>query len=106
MSEPTSFQTEHAATEAKATRKPLARLQRGRVISDRTDKTRKVRVSFQSRSPKYGKYVWKRTSFQVHDPDNDARLGDLVEIAPCRPISKTKNWRLVRVLERAPEQPA
>ena len=85
-------------------RKPLKGTKVGRVASDKRDKTRKVFVTFMAKVPKYGKYVRRRTAFQVHDPGNDARLGDTVEIAPCRPISKTKSWRLVRVIERAPEQ--
>ena len=85
-------------------RKPLKGTKVGRVASDKRDKTRKVYVTFLAKVPKYGKYVRRRTAFQVHDPSNEARLGDTVEIAPCRPISKTKSWRLVRVIEKAPEQ--
>jgi small subunit ribosomal protein S17 len=87
-------------------RKPLKGTKIGQVASDKRDKTRKVTITYLARVPKYGKYVRRRTSFQVHDPANEARLGDTVEIAPCRPISKTKSWRLVRVIERAPEQVA
>ena len=91
-------------TASLAARKPLKGTKVGRVASDKRDKTRKVVVTFLAKIPKYGKYVRRRTAFQVHDPANDARFGDTVEIAPCRPISKTKSWRLVRVIERAPEQ--
>jgi small subunit ribosomal protein S17 len=89
-----------------AQRKALKGTKVGRVASDRRDKTRKVVVEYLAQVRKYGKYVRRRTAFQVHDPANDSRLGDRVEIAPCRPISKTKSWRLVRVIERAPEQVA
>ena len=87
-------------------RKALKGTKVGQVASDKRDKTRKVVVQFLAQAGKYGKYIRRRTSFQVHDPSNDSRLGDTVEIAPCRPISKTKSWRLVRVIERAPEQVA
>ena len=85
-------------------RKALKGTKVGRVASDRRDKTRKVIVEYMAKLAKYGKYVRRRTAFHVHDPANDSRLGDTVEIAPCRPMSKTKSWRLVRVVERAPEQ--
>jgi small subunit ribosomal protein S17 len=73
----------------------------GVVASDKRDKTRKVVVEFQTRHPKYGKYVKKRTVLHVHDEANESHAGDRVEVAPCRPISKTKSWRLVRVVSRA-----
>ena len=72
----------------------------GVVESDKRDKTRKVVVRYQAKHPKYGKYVQRRTILHVHDESNDSRLGDLVEVVQCRPISKTKSWRLVRVVER------
>ena len=74
----------------------------GRVVSDKTDKTRKVVVSFLAKHPKYGKYLRKRTVLHVHDESNESKLGDRVEVAPCRPYSKTKTWRLLRVVEAAP----
>lgn len=75
----------------------------GVVDSDKRDKTRRVVVSFSARHPKYGKFLRKRTVLHVHDEKNESRAGDRVEIEPCIPISKTKRWRLVRVLERAPD---
>jgi len=83
-------------------RKPLRRPQIGVVTSDKRDKTRTVSVDFQSRHPKYGKFVARSTRYQVHDEANASKTGDRVEIAMCRPISKTKSWRLVRVVEVAP----
>jgi len=74
----------------------------GVVQSDKRDKTRTVIVNFQAQHPKYGKYLRKRTVLHVHDENNESKRGDQVEVAPSRPISKTKRWRLVRVLERAP----
>jgi small subunit ribosomal protein S17 len=73
----------------------------GIVRSDARDKTRKVVVEYLAKHPKYGKFLRKRTVLHVHDEGNDSSLGDRVEVAPCRPISKTKSWRLVRVVEKA-----
>lgn len=73
----------------------------GVVEGDARDKTRKVAIRYLVKHPKYGKYVRRRTVLHVHDQDNASRTGDTVEIAECRPISKTKSWTLVRVVERA-----
>ncbi len=75
----------------------------GIVESAKRDKTRTVVLPFVSKHPKYGKYVRKRTRLHVHDEKNESKTGDRVEIAECRPISRTKNWILVRVVERALE---
>jgi small subunit ribosomal protein S17 len=76
----------------------------GVVTSDKRSQTRTVIVSFQYRDRKYGKYLHHRTRCQVHDPQNQCHLGDWVEIVNCRPISKTKNWRLVRVVQKSAGQ--
>ncbi|MHC5025998.1 MAG: 30S ribosomal protein S17 [Planctomycetota bacterium] len=73
----------------------------GVVRSDSRDKTRKVTIEFLVKHPKYGKYVRKRTVLHVHDENNQSSVGDKVEIAECKPISKTKSWTLVRVVESA-----
>lgn len=73
----------------------------GTVISDKREKSRTVAVPYQVRHPKYGKYLHREAKFQVHDETNDSHLGDTVEIASCRPISKTKSWRVIRVVERS-----
>lgn len=72
----------------------------GVVESDARDKTRKVVVSFVAKHPKYGKYVARRTVLHVHDEQNESRKGDVVEVTQCRPVSKTKRWRLVRIVEQ------
>ena len=72
----------------------------GVVQSDVRDKTIKVVVSFLVKHPKYGKYLRRRTTLHAHDPQNEARVGDTVEVMECRPMSKQKSWRLVRVLNR------
>jgi len=73
----------------------------GVVTSDKAQKTLTVKVERLVKHPLYGKYVRRRTILKVHDEARDAKLGDRVEVEFCRPISKTKRWRLVRVLERA-----
>jgi small subunit ribosomal protein S17 len=75
----------------------------GVVESAKLDKTRTVVVRYVDKHPKYGKYVNKRTRLHVHDEKNESRAGDRVEVAPCRPMSATKTWSLVRVVDRAPE---
>jgi small subunit ribosomal protein S17 len=74
----------------------------GLVESDKGDKTRKVVINFLTKHPKYGKYLRRRTQIQVHDENNESHVGDRVEIAECRPISKTKSWILTKIVERAP----
>jgi 30S ribosomal protein S17 len=86
-----------AAQQAEAKTKPT---RTGVVESDKRDKTRKVVTRYVDKHAKYGKYISKKTVYQVHDETNQSREGDLVEIEECRPISKTKSWRLVRVIER------
>lgn len=76
----------------------------GVVESDARDKTRKVAITYSVRHPKYGKYIRKRTVLHVHDENNVSKAGDRVEIAECRPISKTKSWILTRVLQQAVQE--
>ena len=76
------------------------------VVSKSGDKSVKVAIDFKVRHPKYGKYVKRRTTLGVHDEHNQANVGDLVEVAQCRPYSKTKSWRLVGVVEKAVQQEA
>lgn len=75
----------------------------GVVETDSRDKTRKVVISYLAKHAKYGKYVKRRTVLHVHDEQNESRNGDVVEVAQCRPISKTKAWRLVKVVEKRSE---
>jgi small subunit ribosomal protein S17 len=71
------------------------------VVGKSGDKSIKVAIDFKVKHPKYGKYVKRRTMFIVHDEHNKSGIGDIVEIAESRPYSKTKSWRLVRILEQA-----
>lgn len=75
----------------------------GVVLKKSSDKTISVTVARTVRHPKYGKYIRRRTKVAVHDEHNKAGVGDLVEIAECRPYSKTKSWRLLKVIEKAVE---
>jgi len=74
------------------------------VISNSGNKSIKVAIAFKAKHPKYGKYLKRRATLGVHDEHNKAGAGDLVEIAECRPYSKTKSWRLVRVVDKAVQQ--
>ena len=89
------------ATDSK-TRSEL-RTTQGVVVGAAADKTIRVSSSFQARHPKYGKYLTRRTVLQCHDEKNEAKVGDTVEIAECRPLSRTKHHRLVRVVTRGPD---
>ena len=73
----------------------------GTVVSDKMKKTIAVREDRLVKHAKYGKYMKKRTVLHVHDEGNESHLGDTVEVAPCRPLSKTKFYRLVRVLAKS-----
>lgn len=86
------------------------RTQVGEVSSAGGDKTIRVLLSHLVRHPRYGKYMRRHTKVAVHDPENVAKVGDTVEITTCRRMSKTKSWRLLRVVktstaaEAAPQQ--
>ena len=71
------------------------------VVSKSGDKSIVCQIDYKVKHPRYGKYIRRRTKLGVHDPDNQAGVGDRVEISECRPVSKTKSWRLVKVLEKA-----
>ena len=72
----------------------------GVVVSDKMDKTVVVAVNRLVQHPIYKKYIRRQAKFQAHDELNDARMGDTVEIVQSRPLSKTKRWRLSRIVER------
>lgn len=79
----------------------LTRTAQGRVISNKMDKSITVLVERQVRHPIYGKYVKRSTKLHAHDEQNECNEGDTVTITECRPLSKTKSWRLVEIIERA-----
>ncbi|OCX68351.1 30S ribosomal protein S17 [Acidithiobacillus thiooxidans] len=70
----------------------------GTVVSDRMDKTIVVLVERRIQHPLYKKYIRRSKKFHAHDADNACHIGDTVKIEECRPLSKTKSWRLVNVL--------
>ena len=72
----------------------------GRVSSDKMDKTITVVVDRLVRHPVYGKYIRRSSKLHAHDANNECKQGDLVMIQQCRPLSKSKSWQLVKVLER------
>ena len=73
----------------------------GVVTSDKMEKSIVVSVERKVKHPKYGKFVKKTTSFVAHDENNDCHVGDTVRIMETRPLSKSKNWRMVEIVERA-----
>jgi len=73
----------------------------GVVLSDKMDKTATVMIERKVKHPLYGKYIKRSTKLHVHDENNDCGIGDTVSIAECRPMSKTKSWTLVEVINKA-----
>lgn len=73
----------------------------GKVISDKMDKSAVVLVERKIKHPIYGKYITKSTKLHIHDPKNECNSGDIVAISETKPISKTKSWELVEVLNKA-----
>jgi small subunit ribosomal protein S17 len=96
MSETPEVQDAQAQAPAKRVRTLV-----GQVVSDRMDKTLTVLVERRVRHPLYKKYIRRSTKLHAHDENNEGHVGDTVSIQECRPISKTKAWRLDRVIERA-----
>ena len=73
----------------------------GRVVSDKMDKSITVEIERRVKHPIYGKFVRKTTKVHAHDENNDCQIGDVVVVEQCRPISKTKKWRFIKLIERA-----
>jgi len=73
----------------------------GVVVSNSGDKSVKVAIDYKVKHPRYGKYVKRRMKIGVHDEQNQSGVGDLVEIAQCRPHSKSKSWRLLKIVQKA-----
>ena len=90
--------------DAKTPDRSLLRTIQGVVASDKGNKTIKVVVNYQMRHEKYGKYLKRRTVLHAHDEKNEAKEGDTVQIAECRPLSRTKHHRLLRIVQKAPER--
>ncbi|GAL23274.1 30S ribosomal protein S17 [Vibrio maritimus] len=77
------------------------RTQLGRVISNKGDKSIVVAIERMVKHPIYGKFVKRTTKLHAHDENNECGIGDTVEVRECRPLSKTKSWTLVSIVEKA-----
>jgi len=84
-------------SEQQATNRTLT----GRVVSDKMDKTITVLIERQVKHPLYGKFIKRSTKVHAHDETNECNAGDTVTVEQCRPLSKSKTWRLVKVVEKA-----
>ena len=73
----------------------------GRVVSDRMDKTITVLVERRVKHPLYKKYIRRKSTLHAHDENNECHVGDTVSVEQCRPLSKTKSWRLHEIMGRA-----
>ena len=92
------------ATKAAAAAQPVShRRLTGRVVSDKMEKTVTVLVERKVKHPLYGKYVTRSRKYHAHDENNEFHPGDLVMIEECRPLSRTKAWKVVRLVEKARE---
>ena len=79
----------------------VQRTQIASVVSDKMDKSAVVLIERKVKHPIYGKFMKKSTKLHIHDENNECGVGDTVQISECRPISKTKSWTLVKVVEKA-----
>ena len=85
-------------TKAEPEQRGKRRVEIGVVTSDKMNKTRRVEIPRLVKHPRYGKYIKRRTICHVHDENNESHTGDTVEIMETRPLSKTKCWRLMRIV--------
>jgi len=97
MSDTNTSETLPQGDEPKARQRAIE----GRVVSNKMEKTVTVKIERQLQHGLYGKLLRRSTKVHAHDENNECREGDLVRISECRPQSKTKNWRVVKVVERA-----
>lgn len=79
------------------------KVMRGTVVSNKMQKTVVVQVERKVRHPIYEKFVSRRTKLYAHDENSEAKLGDVVEVVQTRPLSKLKSWRLLRIVQKAPQ---
>ena len=90
-----------AATTVAGEERKRRKTLRGRVVSDKMQKSVVVTIERLVKHPLYGKRIKRTSRYTAHDETNDSKQGDLVEIMETRPLSKTKRWRVIRVIERA-----
>lgn len=81
----------------------LARTATGKVVSDKMDKTITVLIERRVKHPVYGKYLTRSSKIHAHDENNECKIGDLVTVSETRPLSKSKTWKLLGIVERAPK---
>jgi small subunit ribosomal protein S17 len=93
--------TKHESTTATAEHRAYRKTRRGYVVSDKMDKTVVVEVEDRVKHPLYGKVMKRTSKVKAHDEQNSAGIGDLVLIMETRPLSATKRWRLVEIIEKA-----
>ncbi len=79
----------------------VLRIQTGSVVSDKMNKSATVLIERKVKHPIYGKFMKKSTKIHIHDENNECVIGDTVQISECRPISRTKSWTLVKVVNKA-----
>ncbi len=79
----------------------VLRIQSGTVVSDKMNKSAVVLIERRVKHPIYGKFMKKSTKLHIHDENNECGVGDTVQITECRPISRTKSWKLVKIVEKA-----
>jgi small subunit ribosomal protein S17 len=79
----------------------VIRTLQGRVVSDKMDKSIVVAIERTVKHKIYGKFIKRTTKLHVHDENNECCMGDVIEISECRPLSKTKSWKLIRVVGKA-----
>ena len=79
----------------------LRQVRQGVVVSDKMDKTIVIAAKFKEKHPIYGKFVQKTKKYHAHDEKNEAHVGDTVQVMETRPLSRTKRWRLVQIVEKA-----
>lgn len=94
--------TENATKPEGVNPKSNRRVVIGIVTRDKMDKTRRVEIPYVVKHSRYKKYVKRRTVCYVHDENNESAMGDTVEIVESRPLSKLKNWTMVRIVKKAP----
>jgi len=95
---------EEAKVEAHVEKKGSARVLTGKVVSNKMEKTIAVEIERLIKHPRYGKFIRRTTKLLAHDEKSEAAEGDTVSIAPCRPLSRRKSYKLVSVVEKASAQ--
>lgn len=93
----------HGSADSTQSERNERKIMRGTVTSNKMQKTVVVQVDRKVKHPLYEKFVSRRTKLYAHDENNEAKVGDVVEVTQTRPLSKMKNWRLVRIVQKAAE---